>query len=260
VTVLEMGDAATPPSPPAPLPVFGFYIGGDTPHVWTEPEIRALDARWGLPIYVHTDPASDPNAVAADCMAAIRLAGLPNHITVAFDTESVAMPGIVTAVNDAVTGSARLLMEYESKGPAGQNPPTSGGRWIADWTGVPHIYPGSLATQYADPAIDGHPWDASVIDATVPLLEIHPPVVHKIPIVSVTVALPELASGDSGPAVRRAQHLLLAHNGGCLPGSGTDGIYGPETTAAVRGFQRNYGITANTGVVTAETWTKLLTG
>ena len=34
--------------------------------------------------------------------------------------------------------------------------------WAADWTGVPHLVPGSHATQYADPATSGGDYDVSV--------------------------------------------------------------------------------------------------
>lgn len=34
--------------------------------------------------------------------------------------------------------------------------------WIADWTGVPHLYPGSVATQYADPPLSGGNYDVSL--------------------------------------------------------------------------------------------------
>ena len=260
MTTLEMGDSSTPVVPPANLPVYAVYLLGDTPHIWTGPEIKALRARWCVPICVHDYPAGDPRALAAQFIAALHGQGVPGGSLVALDTESTPMPEYVAAFNDAMTAGGYPLAEYESKGPLGTNPPTSGGRWVADWTGVPHLFPGSIATQYASSDMIKLPWDASVIDGTVKLWEIHPPVVHVIPQVAVSAELPELANGDTGPAVKRMQHLILAWNETQLPGSGPDGIFGPETLAALRLFQRMYGITTGAGSATAETWTRLVAG
>lgn len=253
-----MGDSSTPVVPPANLPVYAVYLLGDTPHVWSSAEIRALRARWCVPICVHDFPQGDPRALAAQFNADLHSMGVPLGARVALDTESTAMPDYVAAFNEVVTLAGYELMEYESKGPLGTNPPTSGGRWVADWTGVPHLFPGSVATQYANAAMIGLPWDASVIDASVKLWEIHPPVVHHIPTVTISVTVPVLTQGDAGPAVRRMQHLLLAWNADCLPGSGPDGLFGPETLSALRQFQRMYGITVGAGSATGETWDRLI--
>lgn len=258
--LLEMGDSSAPVTPPAPLPVYGVYIGGDTPHVWTPAEIKALSARWALPIVVHTDPGAAAMIVADDLIAAIHRANWPRGSTVVLDTESVVMPNIVETCDAAATAAGYFLMEYESKGPSGANPPTAGGRWVADWTGIPHLYPGSRATQYADPAIDGKPWDASLIEADVPLAEIHPPATHPVRYVDIGVRLPELTRGAAGPAVRRAQHLLIAWNPDSLGGTLPDGLFGPATLSAVRSFQRVYGLTADPGTIDGPTWARLITG
>jgi hypothetical protein len=260
VTTVEMGDASTPPVPPADLPVFAFYIGGATPHVWTDDEVKALKSRWALPIYVATDTGTSAESVAGVILQWLNAHQWGRGATVVIDTESNVLGGWLTELDQAIVQGGYRLMEYESKGPVDGNPPVSGGRWVADWTGLPHIYAGSVATQYEDSEQAGRPWDASVIDTTVPLHQLNPPAVHVIPQVPVSVTLPELARGDTGPAVRRAQHLVLAWNDASLPTAGPDGIYGPETTSAVRSFQRVYGITDDAGTVTAETWARLLTG
>lgn len=40
--------------------------------------------------------------------------------------------------------------------------------FCADWTGVPHLVPGSVATQYADPPASGGNYDISITDGTWP--------------------------------------------------------------------------------------------
>ena len=59
--------------------------------------------------------------------------------------------------------------------------------WIADWTGVPHLVSGSVATQYADPTTSGGHFDLSVVSPDFPTLVVptihlkHPsPTVHDV--------------------------------------------------------------------------------
>ena len=68
---------------------------------------------------------------------------------------------------------------------------------------------------------------------------------------------PTLAEGSQGPVVQRLQSALNQGRGGFAPGSNpvlaTDGIYGPQTAAAVKGAQQSGGIGAD-GVVGLQTW------
>ena len=49
--------------------------------------------------------------------------------------------------------------------------------WIADWTGSPHLVPGSVATQYADPPSSGGHYDLSLTNGSWPIVS--PPVPPK---------------------------------------------------------------------------------
>lgn len=256
----EMGDASTPPAPPAKLPVFAFYIGGQTPHRWTDTEYEALTSRWVLPIYTRTDSVMPAAVVADEIMSWLRSHSFDHGCTVALDTESALLGQWLADVDNIVTAGGHRLMEYESKGPIGHNPPTSGGRWVADWTGIPHLYAGSLATQYSSADMAGLAWDSSLIDQTVPLHELHKPARHEIRPLVIEADVPELSRGDHGQAVRRLQHLILAWDASELPQFGPDGNYGPETRHAVAVFQRMYGITADPGTADAETWHRLISG
>jgi hypothetical protein len=68
--------------------------------------------------------------------------------------------------------------------------------------------------------------------------------------------LPFLQQGMGGPYVRWLQILLNDH-GGANPSLRVDGVFGPETFAAVRGFQRDSLISAD-GAVGPQTWVKLV--
>ncbi len=66
-------------------------------------------------------------------------------------------------------------------------------------------------------------------------------------------AEPELCEGASGQAVRTLQQRLLSLG---FDPKGVDGIFGPNTLAAVRAFQAHAGIAVD-GVVGPQTWGKL---
>lgn len=259
MTWLEMADQSAPTVPGPPTPVQAFYIGGDTPHVWTDAEIAAIKARFGLPIWVNTNPAADAGAHAADIVKWLHAHHYPRGVAVALDTESGIMPEYVGHVDQVVTAAGYELIEYESKGPVSHNPKTSGGRWVADWTGIPHMYQGSVATQYADSAMAGVPWDESVIDESVKLFELHPPVTHPIPWAAIQADVPILAIGDRGPAVARMQGLLEAWRLTSTGPEGIDGIFGPDTESALRLFQRMHGRITDAGHCDGPTWELLLT-
>ncbi|MET0920883.1 MAG: peptidoglycan-binding domain-containing protein [Acidimicrobiia bacterium] len=74
---------------------------------------------------------------------------------------------------------------------------------------------------------------------------------------SVPAAKPTLQAGSSGADVTALQQILISL--GYLTGS-ADGQYGAATTAAVKAFQTNEGITATVpGAVDAATWARLQT-
>ena len=74
------------------------------------------------------------------------------------------------------------------------------------------------------------------------------------------ITLPQLKAGDrdkegSGRKVHRLQGLLSALESPVT----IDGIYGPNTEAAVKHQQHAFGLAQN-GVVDDNTWTKLIEG
>ena len=75
--------------------------------------------------------------------------------------------------------------------------------------------------------------------------------------VQVTLSLPTLRKGQhSGePPVERLQVMLNFVSG--VDDLDVDGIFGPKTEAAVRGFQQNENLSVD-GIVGKQTWTALL--
>lgn len=255
----EMADSAFPVVPAPNVPVYAFYIGGTTPNVWTDKDIESIRARHVLPIFTRTDPAANAQADADEIIRWLHEHNYLPGETVAVDTESQVMPEYVGALDSHLSAAKFALVEYESKGPVSHNPRTSGGRWVADWTGLPHLFADSVATQYASAQMTGFPYDQSVIDDSVKLHELHAPAVHRITYAEIKSDVPELSRGDSGQAVKTVQGLLEAWEKGATGTAGIDGTYGPDTVAAVRRFQRMYGHDAAAGVCDGPTWQLLLT-
>jgi hypothetical protein len=112
--------------------------------------------------------------------------------------------------------------------------------WVAHWTGKPHVaYPGAAATQYQSLS-----WaDRDVAyDAGWPHRKRPGPVQE-----------PVLRPGATGAAVRTLQNRLNALDHAKLA---VDGVFGPQTEAAVKAFQRKERIAVD-GVVGPQTWSKL---
>ena len=75
--------------------------------------------------------------------------------------------------------------------------------------------------------------------------------------VQVTLGLPILRRGQHAgePPVERLQFMLNSVAG--ADNLDVDGIFGPRTEAAVRGFQQNENLSVD-GIVGRQTWTALL--
>ena len=69
------------------------------------------------------------------------------------------------------------------------------------------------------------------------------------------MTLGTIRKGDKGPVVKYAQQLLL-DRGYKLPKYGADGDYGSETVAAVKAFQKDWGLKQD-GIIGPKTWAML---
>jgi Domain of unknown function (DUF1906) len=99
-------DASNPPDgKPAGAPeatVFGFYIGGDTPHVWTKEQVNNAQPAYGLPYFVRSNPPTSNAASQAqtDAMAAAEALsefGIPEGYAIVLDLETAVAPDYVEA-------------------------------------------------------------------------------------------------------------------------------------------------------------------
>lgn len=172
----RMYDASSPPPDPH-LDVCGFYIGGDTPHVWTDGEIDGQSARWRLPIYVCDNPARrNPTADAGQAVAWMRAHGVPAGCALALDFETAVDAAYVTAFDKVVRSAGWTLLLYGSLSSVTQNPRPSAGYWTASWTGSPHLDPGAAATQYISDTQLGRPYDLSEVSDGLALWDTQAPV------------------------------------------------------------------------------------
>lgn len=175
-------DAAWPPQDPPPddRVVMG-YLGGDTPHPWSLADWLSQPARYRVGIWTRSDPQSHAQALgispaalgtqegrlAASIWKA--LGATPGSLIVV-DLEMAVCPQFVTAMDAEVVAAGFKLAEYGSKSTLFQNPKASGGYFPADLTGMPHLYPGTLLTQYKFE----NNWDDDTVAASVVLWDTRP--------------------------------------------------------------------------------------
>ena len=151
------------------------YIGGNTPNPWTMAEWQKLTdlsgARFWLPIFTRSiggDPAKD----AAFCVNWMDANGMPKGATLALDLETRVDANYVRTFDAVIVLSGRKLMIYGSRSYVLQNPKPSGGYWVADYTGGPHLYPNSAATQWAGSGKFGGAYDPNIVADATPLWEV----------------------------------------------------------------------------------------
>lgn len=243
----KMYDESTPVVPPSGFDIAAGYIGGDTPHVWSDKEWDAQPVAYRLPIFVR-DHAGDPTADANETLAWLHSHRVPKGVCVALDFETRIDSWYVHVYDNLVSGDGYKVLLYGSESSVLSNPKPSGGYWIASWNGNPNLIDGSPAHQYEN----REPYDYSVVDPNLPLWHVGA-TPNPNPGTGTTV-LPELREGDQGEAVRTVQGLCLSRHSN--PGN-VDGVFGPVTDKAVREVQARYG-TGVDGIVGPKTWHVLI--
>jgi peptidoglycan hydrolase-like protein with peptidoglycan-binding domain len=269
---LKFIDAAFPGSYPA-ADGFCFYIGGDTPHVWSAAEVGALKAkyRYLLPIYVRSNPPG-PGAVADVAAAVAKLAGLgvPQGSLVAWDAETAADAAYTGQVYGLLSLAGYKLIVYGSQRDVAGNANPDGLYWGAQWTSVPHLAPGDEMTQYVSFAA----YDESLAVSTLPFWDTRPAPPPPVPVPpawqqaleGALGAAPLLRNGSKDapgepPAVHLVQ-LLVAGRGawnhlGPVTQLRQDGDFGLKTEAGVKEVQKFYGL-AQDGIVGPKTLEALI--
>src|SRR6266540_3598730 len=161
-------DAAYPPTSPPNWEVVAFYLGGNTPHVWTDSEIERQPARWRLPIFVRSHDG-DPLADAHTSIVWLVRHEVPCGVTLALDYETRVDATYLATFDRAVTDAGWRVMVYGTRRTVLRNPKPSGGYWVADYTGSPHLYPGSAATQWSGSGPFGGAYDPNLVADSTPL-------------------------------------------------------------------------------------------
>ena len=179
--MLPLGyDAAFPPAEPPPWPICGFYIGGHTPHTWTDAEIADQPARWFAPLWVTHSQAmpSDAEADALRIVSWLEAHNVEPSVTVWIDTETWRVGSYLTRLATLLAAHGRHIGNYGSLSVVTLNPVLAGGRWSADWNDLHQLdkAPDIKATQFADSRMLGHPWDGSVWASTANLWDRKPQV------------------------------------------------------------------------------------
>ena len=160
---VQMFDASQPPAsaPPGYSAVAG-YIGGDTPHVWTDAEWQRFGNLHKLPIWVRSNPASvNAEADAFGALERLYQLSVPRGITVALDLEAAVDPSYVNKFQSVMNWAGLYAWVYGSAATVFNNPPADG-YWVADWAGRgPFMYQHHMvkATQYAT----GAQYDSSLV-------------------------------------------------------------------------------------------------
>lgn len=167
---------------------FAFYIGGWTPHVWTQTQIDAQTAHWALPIWVY-DPNQPGSAKGqADgkaALSALDALNVPSGVRVVADMEGSIDEPYLAAFRNVIGPAGYHMCIYGGPSTIFQNWPQNpagpgGGWWVADWAGIgPFLYnhEGVWATQWTN-STSTTPWDQSVI-ADLTMLWWHKPVTYS---------------------------------------------------------------------------------
>ncbi len=156
----RMFDAAFPPSAPPRWEVVAGYCG--------DQEWAAQPARYRLPIFTRSHDG-DPNTDATHAVAWLRQHGVPPGCCVALDYETRIDAGYLGVFDWVVTQAGYLTLLYGTRRTVLQNPRPSGGYWVAEWTGTPHLYPGSAATQWSGSGPFGGAYDPNLVADSTPL-------------------------------------------------------------------------------------------
>lgn len=147
-----MFDASTPPNAmPAGYNAVAGYIGGETPHVWTQGEWARFGKVKKLPIWVRSlngTPSGYNDAWRA--LEMLYLLNVPKGSPVVADMEARVDVIYLNAFYKVLTWAGYQTWVYGSTSTLFRNP-VCDGWWVADPTDTPHKYPvkGQRATQYA---------------------------------------------------------------------------------------------------------------
>ena len=174
MTLVKIADSAWPPAAYPAVDGWGFYIGGNTPHVWTPQEVTELKkhVRYLLPIFTSSNPnVSQVAANAASIVASCTALGMPKGKLVAVDLEAAVNRAYMAGLDYTVSLAGWKLVAYGQLSTVTGNPEPSGGYWVGQWDGVADD-PSWTGKQYEDAG----DWDLSEFHPD-SLWDLQPPVI-----------------------------------------------------------------------------------
>ena len=169
-----------------------IYIGGDTPHVWTDDEIAAQPERYRLPVFVRSFGGVSPGTDAANALAWLSAHKVPKGTTIVLDLETLIDSSYVSAFGLAVHSGGYLVLPYGSADSIFKNPSLDG--YFVAKPQATEIVPGSVATQFG--YFGDH--DLSWISDTVRLWDTLPPEPAPTPSPPIQEGTEMIASTPSG--------------------------------------------------------------
>ncbi len=170
----KMFDSAFPPASPPQVDAVAGYIGGGTPHIWSDAEwaasMQKSGARYKLPIFVRVPPTPrDPRAEARFCLDWAARHQQPKGTLIALDYETAVDATYLGAFDDVIVAGGYKCIVYGTRRTVLQNPRPSGGYWTATWNNIPHLDAGASITQYGGDTTLGQPWDINAVADSAPL-------------------------------------------------------------------------------------------
>lgn len=172
---------ATTPAPPGTQGCL-VYVGGDTPHPWTDQDIANQHVLYLLPTWVRSNLGGSPQADGQGMIAWLRAHKAPAGISTVLDLETQVNPGYVIQYGAEMHAAGFRVLVYGSKSTLFGNPRLDG-YFVADYTDTPHVMAGTVVTQFENtPAFDLDDvasgvvlWRTSTPDPAVPVPGPTPP-------------------------------------------------------------------------------------
>ena len=170
-------DISAPLAPITGYDVCAFYLGGNTPHPWTEAEIRAQPARWRWPIWVMVDGRS-ARSHALECVLRLCELHVPRRTAIMLDLEATSQPDRVNEFADVVHQAGWITTVYGSTSTLFTNPVRAGYAVATlDGHAVMYNHPHVIGTQYGQTVVGTSPAqkiDQWLITDQLPLWDAHP--------------------------------------------------------------------------------------
>lgn len=165
MTTVRMADAAYLPASSSALRgaviLAGYLAAPGAAHPWSADDWhrgRTMpNVGWLVPIYVYATGQRDAAGAARSTVDQARALGAPAGSVVVLDVESngaqaAHQSGFPQTWAEVVIGEEFAPWIYTSDSTAWVA--GSIAKWVAHWTGTPHLEPGSIATQWTAPTVD----------------------------------------------------------------------------------------------------------